>query len=47
MPYKSKKQQRWAHTAEAKRKGFPTEEFDKASKGKMKHKPERAKRKAR
>jgi hypothetical protein len=34
MPYSSKKQERWAHTASAKKAGFPTQEFDKASKGK-------------
>ncbi len=34
MPYKSDKQRRWAHTEDAKKSGFPTEEFDKASKGK-------------
>lgn len=33
MPYVSAAQRRFAHTATAKRKGFPTEEFDKASKG--------------
>lgn len=33
MPYKSDTQRRWAHTASAKKAGFPTEEFDKASKG--------------
>ena len=34
MPYKSDAQRRWAHTASAKKAGFPTAEFDKASKGK-------------
>jgi hypothetical protein len=34
MPYKSDAQRRWAHTDSAKKAGFPTEEFDKASKGK-------------
>lgn len=34
MPYASKKQERWAHTASAKKAGFPTAEFDAASKGK-------------
>ena len=34
MPYKSAKQERWAHTASAKKAGFPTAEFDAASKGK-------------
>jgi hypothetical protein len=34
MPYKSDAQRRWAHTDSAKKEGFPTEEFDKASKGK-------------
>lgn len=33
MPYQSAKQERWAHTASAKKAGFPTAEFDKASKG--------------
>jgi len=33
MPYVSKKQEAWAHTAAAKKAGFPTAEFDKASKG--------------
>lgn len=33
MPYSSDKQRRWAHTDSAKKAGFPTEEFDKASKG--------------
>ena len=33
MPYKSAKQERWAHTEAAKKAGFPTAEFDKASKG--------------
>jgi hypothetical protein len=34
VPYASAKQRRWAHTESAKKKGFPTKEFDKASKGK-------------
>ena len=34
MPYKSAKQERWAHTEAAKKAGFPTAEFDAASKGK-------------
>src|SRR5579864_3167884 len=34
MPYSSDAQRRWAHTESAKKAGFPTEEFDKASKGK-------------
>ena len=34
MPYVSKKQERWAHTESAKKAGFPTAEFDSASKGK-------------
>jgi hypothetical protein len=38
MPYKSAKQEKWAHTASAKKAGFPTAEFDVASKGK--HLPE-------
>jgi hypothetical protein len=33
MPYESQKQERWAHTESAKKAGFPTAEFDKASKG--------------
>lgn len=33
MPYRSSSQRRFAHTATAKRRGFPTKEFDKASKG--------------
>lgn len=33
MPYTSLKQERWAHTPAAKAKGFPTAEFDAASKG--------------
>ena len=33
MPYVSDKQRRWAHTDSAKKKGFPTAEFDKASEG--------------
>ena len=33
MPYESLKQERWAHTENAKKAGFPTKEFDKASKG--------------
>lgn len=41
MPYKSAKQRKWAHTADAKRKGFPTEEFDRASKKKAKAKKKR------
>lgn len=32
MPYASKAQQRFAHTDTAKRKGFPTKEFDSATK---------------
>lgn len=28
MPYASDKQRRWAHTDTARRKGFPTAEFD-------------------
>lgn len=35
MPYKSEKQRRWAHTEDAKKKGFPTAEFDKESKVKV------------
>jgi hypothetical protein len=34
MPYVSDRQRRWAHTEDAKRAGFPTKEFDEASKGK-------------
>jgi hypothetical protein len=34
MPYASKAQERWAHTPSAKKAGFPTAEFDAASKGK-------------
>lgn len=34
MPYKSDAQRRWAHTESAKKSGFPTGEFDEASKGK-------------
>ena len=34
MPYVSNAQRRFAHTDTAKKKGFPTEEFDKESKGK-------------
>lgn len=33
MPYASDAQRKWAHTASAKKAGFPTAEFDKASKG--------------
>ena len=44
MPYVSQAQRRWAHTKSAKRKGFPTAEFDKASKGKKL--PARAKTKS-
>ena len=33
MPYKSDAQRRWAHTDSAKKADFPTDEFDKASKG--------------
>ena len=40
-PYASKAQMRFAHTDTAKAKGFPTAEFDRASKGKMQGKPER------
>lgn len=32
MPYVSKAQQRFAHTPTAKAKGFPTKEFDAATK---------------
>lgn len=39
MPYASRRQERWAHTASAKQKGFPTKEFDKASKGRSFSKP--------
>lgn len=41
MPYKSQAQMRFAHTDTAKAKGFPTAEFDAASKGTMAGKPER------
>lgn len=40
MPYVSNSQRRFAHTDTAKKKGFPTEEFDEKSRG-MKL-PERA-----
>jgi len=33
MPYVSDAQRKWAHTASAKKSGFPTAEFDAASKG--------------
>lgn len=33
MPYASNAQRAWAHTASAKKSGFPTAEFDRASKG--------------
>ncbi len=33
MPYVSDSQRRFAHTDTAKKKGFPTAEFDAASKG--------------
>lgn len=33
MPYVSDAQRRFAHTDTAKEKGFPTAEFDRASKG--------------
>lgn len=33
MPYVSSAQRRFAHTKTAKKKGFPTEEFDDESKG--------------
>jgi len=36
MPYKSAKQRRWAHTKDAKKKGFPTEEFDREEAKKFK-----------
>lgn len=42
MPYSSDAQRRWAHTDSAKKAGFPTEEFDKASKDKKL--PEKAKK---
>lgn len=45
MPYKSQAQQAFAHTDTAKKKGFPTDEFDKASKG-MKGLPEHVKGKS-
>lgn len=32
MPYASKAQQRFVHTPSAKRKGFPTKDFDRATK---------------
>lgn len=41
VPYVSRAQQRFAHTDTAKSKGFPTAEFDAASKGRMAGKPER------
>ena len=41
MPYKSLAQARFAHTATAKAKGFPTAEFDRETKG-YSHLPERA-----
>ena len=34
MPYVSDAQRRWAHTASAKKAGFPTEEWDDKSRGK-------------
>lgn len=33
MPYVSQAQEAWAHTEAAKKAGFPTKEFDKASEG--------------
>lgn len=33
MPYVSDAQRKWAHTASAKKAGFPTEKWDKESKG--------------
>ncbi len=33
MPYVSDAQRKWAHTDAAKKAGFPTKEFDEASKG--------------
>jgi hypothetical protein len=44
MPYSSDSQRRWAHTDSAKKAGFPTDEFDQASKGKKL--PEKAKKMA-
>ena len=44
MPYASKAQQRFAHTATAKRKGFPTKEFDRETKS-YSSLPERATKK--
>lgn len=40
MPYVSDAQRKFGHTDTARKKGFPTEEFDKASKG-MKGLPEK------
>jgi hypothetical protein len=33
VPYVSDKQRRWAHTASAKKAGFPTKEWDNESRG--------------
>lgn len=38
MPYASDKQRKWAHTASAKKAGFPTEEFDAEERKKRKRK---------
>ena len=43
MPYVSDAQRRWAHTPAAREAGFPTEEWDRESKG-QRHLPERTKR---
>ena len=46
MPYVSDAQRRWAHTVSAKKAGFPTAEFDRASKGQKKLPEHVAKREA-
>lgn len=45
MPYVSDAQRKWAHTESAKKAGFPTEKWDKESKGQG-DLPEHAKKKA-
>lgn len=44
MPYKSAAQRRFAHTDTAAKKGFPTAEFDRSSKG-QRNLPERVAKK--
>ncbi len=44
MPYVSDRQRRWAHTKDAKRKGFPTKEFDAAERRKNRKSGKRMKK---